>query len=404
MADQSEFVVRDPVWGDIQMSEAFLGLSRADAFMLADRIRQLGPVHLVYPGAVHTRRSHSLGVFHVARKLLGSLAERGQLDSAERRSARSFLAAALCHDIGHYPYAHSLKELPLARHETIAADAVIAEPLRSAIGACGADPDLVAAIIDPDRGPEDRDTGFFRSLLSGVLDPDKIDYLTRDAYFCGVPYGVQDAEYILRHIIIGPGDIPGVDPKGVMSVESVLFSKYLMYRSVYWHPAVRSATSMVRKSVSAALAEGIVAPEELYRIDDRQFADLLASRRAPCMEPALRVFGGSTYPVVIDIAFDAANPVHQDLLELGRRREAEATLASAAGLPDNDIVVDIPEPISFETELPVYGERGGCAFSESDTVFSADIVHRFPRSLRRVRVFVREPDDRVARMAESLLS
>lgn len=404
MADQNDFVVRDPVWGDIQMSEAYFALSCTAPFMIADRIRQLGPVHLVYPGALHNRRSHSLGVYHVARKLIGALSDRGFIDFTDRRSVRSFFAAALCHDIGHYPYAHSLKELPLARHETLAADAIIAEPLRSAVGACGADPDLVAAIIDPDRGIEDRETRFFRSLLSGVLDPDKIDYLTRDAYFCGVPYGVQDAEYILRHVVVGADDAPGVDAKGVMSVESVLFSKYLMYRSVYWHPAVRSATAMIRKSVSAALSASLISQEELYGIDDWQFTELLSSRGAACMKPALQVFEGSTYPAAIDIPFDPENPAHRDLLDLERRQEAESTLASAAGMPEEDIVVDIPEPISFETDLPVYDERGSRRFAECDTVFTPDVVIRFPQSLRRVRVFVRDPDDRAVRMAESLLS
>ncbi|MFZ2914614.1 MAG: HD domain-containing protein [Rectinemataceae bacterium] len=398
-------VVRDPVWGDMSFSEAYLALAQTEAFALADRIRQLGPVHMIYPGATHTRKSHSLGVFHVARRLALSLAERGQIDFVGREGMRSFLAAALCHDIGHYPYAHSLKELPLARHEALAADMITSEPLRSAVGACGADPDLTAAIVDGDRlSGEDREILLFRSLLSGVLDPDKIDYLTRDAYFCGVPYGVQDADYILRHVVVGPDDKPGVDGKGVMSVEGLLFSKYLMYRSVYWHPGVRAATSMVRKAVAEALEARIIVASELYGIDDRGFVALAMAKRHPLFAPALAAFSGSLYQPAAEIPFDGENPVHCDLLESDRRKEAEATLAAAAGLPQSDVVVDIPEPVSFEADLAVYAADGVRDFEECDTVFKPDVVARFPRVLRRVRVFVRSPSAEVGRLAAELLS
>lgn len=413
-------IVRDPVWGDMAFSESFYSLTQSAPFALADRIRQLGPVHLMYPGATHTRKSHSLGVFHLARRLAASLHERGQIDFIRKQSLASFFAAALCHDIGHYPYAHSLKELPLARHEVLAAEAVAAEPLRSAVASCGADPDMTAAIIDADLGGADRETRFFRSLLSGVLDPDKIDYLTRDACFCGVPYGVQDADFILRHVAVGHDDAAGVDEKGVMSVEGLLFSKYLMYRSVYWHPTVRAATSMIRKAVSGALSARILVPEDLYGIDDRDFTALLTARASSgghagagyaaaghageILAPALAVFAGTLYGVVADLPFDGGNPVHSDLLEPDRRREAEATLAEAAGLPESDVVVDIPEPVSFDADIQVHGPETSRPFSESETVFRPEVVARFPLALRRVRVFVRGGSRSTGRLAEELLA
>jgi HD superfamily phosphohydrolase len=134
----------------------------------------------------------------------------------------------LCHDLGHFPYAHSLKELPLTPHEVLAAELVLQDPLRDAILACSADPEQVAAIIDSDRtNPNDRETLLYRKILSGVLDPDKIDYLSRDAYFCGVPYGIQDAEFILRRLYVVDDEL-GVDEKSEMSIEADLISKYQM--------------------------------------------------------------------------------------------------------------------------------------------------------------------------------
>ena len=249
LSHRFENVVRDPVWGDIHFDDPLQALIRTAPFQILDGIRQLGPVAYVYPGATHSRRAHSLGVYYLARRLALSLLERGQIPHATVEGLRSFLVSALCHDLGHYPFAHSLKELPLAPHEALAGDLVSQEPLRSAILDCGADPEQVAAIIDRDRShPGDGETLLYRRFLSGVLDPDKIDYLTRDAYFCGVPYGIQDADYIVRRVLVDEGDL-AVDERGEMSVEAVLFSKYQMYRSVYWHPSVRSATAMVKKSV-----------------------------------------------------------------------------------------------------------------------------------------------------------
>jgi len=172
--------VRDPVWGSIFLTPALERLAASEPFAKLAGIKQLGPAHLVYPGATHTRYAHSLGVLHTARRLAAALDARGSLGFVSRGGLASFLVAALCHDLGHFPFAHSLKELPLAGHEALAARLLLAEPLRSLAGAAGADPEAAAAIVDdglPDGGS--REIAFFRGLLSGVLDPDKLDYLKK---------------------------------------------------------------------------------------------------------------------------------------------------------------------------------------------------------------------------------
>ncbi|HEY9054245.1 MAG TPA: HD domain-containing protein, partial [Rectinemataceae bacterium] len=256
-------ILRDPVWGDVPLDRGFEALFKSEAFQALDGVRQLGPVALVYPGATHSRRSHSLGVYALSRKLAISLSERGQLAHATEEGVRSFLAAALCHDLGHFPYAHSLKELPLSPHEALGAQ-MVASSLYPLVEACGADPEAVASIMDRTQPIESRtELELYRNLLSGVLDPDKVDYLTRDAFFCGVPYGIQDADYIIRRILVMNQE-PAIDEKGAMSVEAVLFSKYQMYRSVYWHPEVRAATAMVKKAVLGGADVGELELESLY--------------------------------------------------------------------------------------------------------------------------------------------
>jgi HD superfamily phosphohydrolase len=398
LSDHFDTIVRDPVWGDIHMDEALFSLFCAPEFNILDGIRQLGPAAQLYPGATHTRKAHSLGVYSIARRMAISLAERGQIDFATVGGLRGFLVAALCHDLGHFPFAHSLKELPLAAHEAIAGDMVLREPLSRLVEGCGADPVQVAAIIDTARIlPDEGETLLFRSILSGVLDPDKIDYLTRDAFHCGVPYGIQDADYILRRILVDRFRL-AVDSRGELSVEALLFSKYQMYRAVYWHPAVRAATSMVKKSVLMELAAGRLLPDSLYGLDDAGFRRLVDRERerngSGCFVQAADVFAGDLFESIHAVAFDPGNPLHADLAELDRRLEAEAAFAEAAGIEAADVVIDIPEPVSFETDLVVLGEGGGQAFTDRSAVFGRGSIPALVDSLRKIRVYARKNLDR----------
>jgi uncharacterized protein len=405
----SEFTepIRDPLWGNVFLSPAFEALASSAPFARLDRIKQLGPAYLVYPGATHTRKAHSIGVYHVARRMAWALALRGEIGFVSREGLLSFLVAALCHDLGHFPFAHSLKELALERHEALAARLIEAEPLRSLIGAAGADPDAAAAIVDASRSDRgDRQLRFFRGLLSGVLDPDKLDYLNRDAFFCGVPYGAQDTDFILQRIRVGVGDRLCVEEGGLMSVEGILFSKYLMYRSVYWHKRVRSATAMIGKSVQLGLESSALAPDDLYRLDDSSFYAALASVPFEPFALARSVFEGTTYGVALDLPCDDGDPRHRALADARSRRELEAELAAASGLGPLDVVVDLPEGISFELGLPILpsreapGDERGRAGPEGRSVFGESVVEGFVRALKRIRVFARPAGGR-GRLAEA---
>jgi uncharacterized protein len=405
--------VRDPLWGNVFLSPALERLASSAPFAKLGRIKQLGPAYLVYPGATHTRRSHSIGVFHMARRLAWALASKGQLDFCTREGLLSFLVAALCHDLGHFPFAHSLKELPLEEHEALTGAALLAEPLRSLVREAGADPEAAAAIVnkrgDAGGASGGREIRFFRGLLSGVLDPDKLDYLNRDAFFCGVPYGIQDSDFVLQRLSVGPGDLLAIEERGLMSVEGLLFSKYLMYRSVYWHKGVRSATAMIKKAVLLALNEGRLSPGGLYGLDDDGFYAKLRAIPFPPFALAESVFEGRLYGCVLDLPFSEADPRHRGLLDLNSRLEAEEALATEAGggCSGLDLVIDVPEGVSFETDLPVLMGGGGAArtvpFSESATVFTPPVVAGFASSLRRLRVFARSPSPRLEAAAALML-
>ena len=270
--------VKDPLWGNIPMSSGIRGLLDAAEVRKLAGIKQNGPAYLVYPGAVHTRLSHSIGVYHLGREMMLTLARKsGSLPFTET-GLMSFLSACLLHDIGHFPYAHSLKELSVREHEEIAGDIIThSEEMIEALGRAGADPSMTARIIDTEMDECDEETGIYRSILSGTLDPDKLDYLSRDAFFAGIPYGRQDTSYMISSIQLCGARL-ALEEDALSLVEQILFSKYMMYRSLYWHKKVRGATAMIKKGVVSALRDGVIEIDELYGKDDYGFYSLCRSR------------------------------------------------------------------------------------------------------------------------------
>ncbi|MFP4010565.1 MAG: HD domain-containing protein [Spirochaetaceae bacterium] len=389
--------VRDPVWKNIHLSDPFLKLIDTAPYRQLSRIKQLGPSYLVYPGATHTRFSHSLGVFHLSKRIMKTLVGMSGDSILTPDGVRAFLAAALLHDLGHFPYTHSFKELPLLEHEALTGHLIMEPPVRDIlVDDVRVDPHRVRAIVDEtlDHGG-DREVDFFRSLLSGALDPDKLDYLNRDAYFCGVPYGVQDIDFALSRIFPDWDSGIGLDVSGISAVENILFSKYLMYRAVYWHRTVRVATAMIKKAVYLALNDGVIEPQALYGLDDERFFLTLDRAQFGAFELVERVYDRRLYHPVSETAFDEDNPRHRALESLDTRAELEERIASrldrsvAGGrYGPESVIIDVPERISFEVSIPVRDGERILPYPDSDTVFTRQVVTDFTRTLRKIRLIV----------------
>jgi HD superfamily phosphohydrolase len=335
-------------------------------------------------------------VYHLGRRLLINLLERGAGGWLTPEGARSFLCACLLHDLGHFPYTHSLKELPLESHESLPGKSILQEPLKSLIGAAGGDPFFTAAIVDTALPAQDNtELLFYRKLLSGVLDPDKLDYLNRDARYCGVPYGAQDVDFILSRLYPHKERGVDIDSRGIPSVESILFSKYLMYRTVYWHHSVRSATAMIKKALIRGLETGIIAPEELYNLDDKSLFDLMEGRadKSSLFSLAAKVRSGALYCLITEFPYNEGD--HAPLLDIKTRSAHENALARELGealgrtIPGEGIIIDVPEPFSLETGLYVQGEN--CYFAESSSAFTAETVQSFVKSLYVIRIYADKP-------------
>jgi HD superfamily phosphohydrolase len=274
-------IIRDPLWKNIRLDETARRLVDSAPFQRLRYVRQLGLAHLVYPGATHTRFEHALGAWHLASRTARLLEERGSLAGVDAGEMPIVRATALLHDIGHYPFSHALEEIGAPHHEEVARPLIttgpVAEILREALGQDA--PERIVALV---RGAS---LSPLQGLISGSLDLDKLDYLRRDAFMCGVPYGEIDVDRLLNAIaVVRDPDTRaatiGVAEKALSALESLLFAKYQMYRNVYWHHTVRSATAMYKRVVADAVERGALRAEELAVYGDEGLLSEL-KRRAP---------------------------------------------------------------------------------------------------------------------------
>ncbi len=387
--------VRDPVWGHLWLSRPLMRVVEHEQFQKLGRIRQLGPTALVYPGATHTRLAHSLGVFHLSRRLITSLVRRSPRVDLSLEGVKAFLCAALLHDVGHFPYAHSLKDLRVEAHERLAARVILEDFAPAIRSSLRIEPDAVATIIDHTstyHGVEN--VGFYWGILSGVLDPDKLDYLNRDAYFCGVPYGIQDVDFALEEVWPHPSGL-SISRKGVTALENILFSKYLMYKTVYWHKTVRIATAMIKKAIALALRAGAIAREELYGLDDEEFFTRFSPGRFPAFHLISDVRRRLLHRQLARIPFRDELAEHRALERVEARLELEERIADAASaalgrrVAPEAVIVDVPERKTFEVDVPVADEDRGATVEAGQPLLWGEPGE--PRSGRAVTIFGEHP-------------
>ncbi|MCG8377220.1 MAG: HD domain-containing protein [Chlorobiales bacterium] len=286
--------IRIPVWGHIPLSAPLKKILTHPAFLRLKSIRQLSFSQQVYPGANHTRFEHSIGVYHLMKLILqriltNPLAESLQDDNLhfDNHTCKLLLASTLLHDIGHYPHAHVLEgQAPVyqnkpvfAAHESLINRFLFEsyegfEPVSVILeNEWQVDPVEVTGII---TGKTER----FKKLISGTLDPDKMDYLMRDAHHCNIPYGSIDIERLIESFVPDPRlQRFAITEKGIAPLESLLFTKYMMMRNVYWHHTSRTFSVMLRRMLQDAVDAAVVSPNELRALfydnsDDRVLHEL----------------------------------------------------------------------------------------------------------------------------------
>jgi hypothetical protein len=368
-------LIRDPLWDTIRLDPTAVRIVDTAEFQRLRYIRQLGLAHLVYPGATHTRFDHALGVYHLTKTALRHLRERGGVPPEAWEGEELVPYAALLHDIGHYAYSHALEELESehvpAHHEEISRRFFTSPALRDALAPLGLTaPDRISELI---RGDSELP---LRGLVSGSLDLDKMEYLRRDARFCGVPYGEVDVSRLLQGLQLledpetGRYEV-GVHEKAVAALESLLFAKYQMFRNVYWHHGVRAATALYKRIVEESVRAGILDPEELvgptdeellYEIgrrvmdDDSEAAERIATRWLPSLRRR-RLPKRALELTAVDLA--GRRVEDWAVGDSPWKRAVEDDLASELGLEPGEVVIDFPvKPAMFHLDVLVERRKG----------------------------------------------
>lgn len=248
--------IRIPVSGSVPLSKAARYLMDSRDFQRLRGVRQLGPAHLVYPGATHTRFEHSLGTYSLSLRYVRALLAKDDFyhfPNSPTDMAKLLVASSLLHDIGHYPFSHlfeeigSLPGLTLEKHEDRARQIILSSEIAKILKEYwGLDPELVTRAI---KGDGLRD-GFavMSTALDSVLDLDKMDYLIRDSVHCGVDFGFAlDTERFLCGLTVNRNNASiALSTKAQSYIPTLITVRNAMYSEVYWHKTVRAAGAMLK--------------------------------------------------------------------------------------------------------------------------------------------------------------
>ncbi|MDD1700101.1 MAG: HD domain-containing protein [Methanoregula sp.] len=324
-------IIKDPVHGYIEVEDFALALLDSPVLQRLRYIKQLGFSYLVYPGANHTRFEHSLGTMFLA-------------DAASRQFGLSdnehilVTAAALLHDIGHGPFSHAceplMKKYLHYTHDDV--ERVMENGVDGLLRNSGIDPAEVCAVI---KGKHP-----LSSIIHGDLDVDRMDYILRDAYYTGAPYGSVDAQRLIRHLIrTSEGTV--LDENGVNAAESLLIARTLMRPTVYFHHVSRIGESMFQLAVLEHLDDSEKdTSQRLFDMDDATCMHTLRNSENPVARNlALRIYERRLYKRALYVGTDQVSATLIDQgVPLEKCREFASGISSIAGLQPHEVLVDIP--------------------------------------------------------------
>ncbi|MCI0357817.1 MAG: HD domain-containing protein [Planctomycetaceae bacterium] len=403
--DTRRHLVRIPHETDVPLTDRVRLLLDTPEFRRLARISQLGLVSLVYPAANHTRLEHSLGVYRNALLYLKQLAGDERFTSAiQPADAEALIVAALLHDLGHWPFCHAIEDMALPgvpTHELFANSFLLEGELADALrDDWNVAPRDVTALLS--EKPRDTRQRIAKSVLSGPIDIDKMDYLVRDSLHAGVPYGRNfDQQRLVGSLCLNrAGDGLAISDKGRTAAEMMVFARYVMFSEVYWHHAVRAATAMLQRAFF--LLHEQLDLDQLFRLTEQPLIDqlLAAAGQSPAAELLDGLFGPSRklYKRLGELSHFQSRELYERLarqpyLWLVAAGEALAAVASThlgRRIAPHEILIDAP-PVRREIEfhVEVFFPKEGVyrPLAEVSPAVVALATRQFDDYVKRVRVF-----------------
>lgn len=365
--------IKDPVHGYIKLTVLEQAVIDTKEFQRLRRIKQLAGAHFTYPGAMHTRFSHSLGALYLAGYIGDLFLARKIITSDDLQKLR---LAALLHDIGHGPFSHLFEEVIFSKrnltHEDLTKRMIKETAIKDILQKQGFSPINIAELA---VGQSKRDPMFMNEIVGGGLSVDIMDYVLRDAYFTGVEYGKIDVSRLLNSFDICEKDCHlALDYSAVYSLEAMMISRYEMFKAVYFHKTVRAAEIMLIRAL--LLADDVLEFSNfrdisvLSALDDESILHRISCsdnlKLKESQELIKNVLDRKLIKCVYEKVVHRKDPlIYQMLTQKGVRETLIKTISARTKISEKEMYVDIPTAPS----LPVTSKRESldelCVFSKS---------------------------------------
>ncbi|MDG1893961.1 MAG: HD domain-containing protein [Fuerstiella sp.] len=402
-------VVRIPVEQDIPFTDRVRAIVDTCEFQRLRQITQLALASRVYPGAIHSRFEHALGVYHNALQYLWQLGNDPRFAAlVSPHEAEVLIVAALLHDIGHWPFCHPVEDLALEHmppHEAFASeflgpDNELTQVLQEQ---WNVEADEVLQVLTGQS--DDSSLQLRQSILSGPIDIDKMDYLGRDSQHCGVPYGRNfDRQRLISSLVLNEaGDGLAITSKGKTAAEMMVFARYVMFSEVYWHHAVRSATTMfarafydVHESLNLAELFCMTEPQMIRTLCD-------AARNRPAEQLTNGLFGGTRrlHKRLVEYSLfqnpDMYRRLRQlpypKLVECSNRLADSISSEHEVSLSPVDVLIDAPplhREVEFKVDIYFAAEQTYRPLKDVSPIVASMSNTAFDDCVKRVRICVSE--------------
>jgi len=326
----------DPIHDFIRVYSHELAIIDNPIFQRLRRIRQLSGAHLTYPGAQHTRFEHSLGVMHIASQAGQALKEKGILKSDDIEILR---VAGLLHDIGHGPFSHLFEEIIQQKkisHEDFGRELILKSTIGDTLSKNGFDKKLIAKIAFGDSKFQ-----YLNEIVSGALSADMMDYLLRDGYFTGAEHAKIDHKRLTQSLDVHKKKL-ALERSALYSFESMMHSRYQMFKAVYFHKTVRSAEVMLLEALRLSDDEfGFTSfnIKEFVKFTDEYVLSMLLSSKSSKLKRAKKFAEDYQNRKLLKCVYERIL-TSKKLLEKTKTNEIRSTISKKSKIDENEIFVD----------------------------------------------------------------
>ena len=326
----------DPIHDFIRVYDHELEIIDNPIFQRLRRIRQLSGAHLTYPAAQHTRFEHSLGVMHISSQAGSALKEKGILKSEDIEILR---LAGLLHDIGHGPFSHLFEEIIQQKkisHEDFGKDLILKSKIGDTLSKNGFDKKLITKIAFGNSKYQ-----YLNEIVSGTLSADMMDYLLRDGYFTGAEHAKIDHKRLTQSLDVHKKKL-ALERSALYSFESMMHSRYQMFKAVYFHKTVRAAEVMLIEALRLSDEEfGFTSfnLNEFVKLTDEHVLSTLLSSKSSKLKRARKFAEDYQNRKLLKCVYERIL-TSKKLLEKTKTNEIRTSLSKKSKVDENEIFVD----------------------------------------------------------------